>query len=117
VASRPLIAERTARFFLGHGLEHTAYDLLAQAGAQYAAWGATAKAEQLDWAYPALRPPADLPHRRATITASTLDLLGILSASRALKLRDQRRTPARARGRGAQRDDRGHGGPSAAVER
>ncbi|WP_142096051.1 AAA family ATPase [Pseudonocardia cypriaca] len=81
---RALIAERTARFFLEHGLEHTAYDLLAQARAQYAAWGATAKAEQLDWAYPALRPPADLPHRRATMTAGTLDLLGILSASRAL---------------------------------
>jgi hypothetical protein len=34
-----------------------------------------------------------------------------------LELRDQRRTPARARDRGAQRDDRRHGGPSAAVER
>jgi signal transduction histidine kinase len=79
-----LIAERAARFFLEHGLEHTGSDLLAQARAQYADWGATAKAEQLDWAYPALRPPTDLPHRRSTVTSGTLDLLGVLTASQAL---------------------------------
>ncbi|MHA6617001.1 AAA family ATPase [Pseudonocardia sp. DLS-67] len=81
---RALIAERAARFFLEHGLDHTGHELLAQARAQYAAWGAAAKTEQLDWAYPALRPPADLPHRRSTVASGTLDLLGVLSASQAL---------------------------------
>ena len=51
-----LIAEHAARFYLAHGLEHAGYELLAQARQQYLAWGATAKADQLDWAYPALRP-------------------------------------------------------------
>ena len=93
---RALIAERAARFYLAHGLEHAGHDLLAQARQEYLAWGATAKVGQLDWAYPALRPqpdatagdgpgqPADLPHRRSTVTAGTVDLLGIVSASQAL---------------------------------
>ncbi len=93
---RGLIAERSARFYLGHGVEHAGYDLLAQARQEYLVWGATAKADQLDWAYPTLRSqagaialdsgdqPADLPHRRATITTGTIDLLGIVSASQAL---------------------------------
>jgi signal transduction histidine kinase len=93
---RALIAERAARFYLGHGVEHAGYDLLAQARQDYLAWGATAKADQLDWAYPTLRPQAgasaldsgnqsvDLPHRRATVTTGTIDLLGILSTSQAL---------------------------------
>jgi hypothetical protein len=57
---------------------------------------ATAKAGQLDWAYPALRPPADptaghdagqpadVQYRRSAVTAGTVDLLGIVSASQAL---------------------------------
>jgi predicted ATPase/signal transduction histidine kinase len=93
---RALIAERTARFYLARGLEHAGYDLLAQARQEYLAWGATAKANQLDWAYPALRAapdataadapgrPADLPDQRSTVTTGTIDLLGILSASQAL---------------------------------
>jgi signal transduction histidine kinase len=93
---RALITERAARFYLAHGVEHAGYDLLAEARRDYLAWGATAKVDQLDWAYPTLRPPADatsgqgadqpgdLPHRRATVTTGTLDLLGILSASQAL---------------------------------
>ncbi|MCU1665039.1 MAG: serine/threonine protein kinase, partial [Pseudonocardia sp.] len=93
---RALIAERAGRFFLAHGVEHTGYDLLAQARQDYLAWGATAKVAQLDWAYPTLRPqpdttaghrsdqPGDLPHRRSTVTTGTIDLLGILSASQAL---------------------------------
>src|SRR5580700_1965358 len=93
---RALIAERTARFYLARGLEHAGYDLLAQARQEYLAWGATAKADQLDWAYPALRAapdataadapgrPADLPDQRSTVTTGTIDLLGILSASQAL---------------------------------
>jgi signal transduction histidine kinase len=93
---RALIAERAARFFLTHGVEHAGYDLLAQARQEYLAWGATAKVGQLDWAYPTLRPqpdatsgdgpgqPADRPHRRSTVTTGTIDLLGIVSASQAL---------------------------------
>ncbi|MET7401375.1 AAA family ATPase [Dactylosporangium sp. NPDC005572] len=97
---RALITEHAARFHLAHGLECTGYDLLIEARQEYLAWGATAKVDQLDWAYPALRPqpgiPAaqradqsgnrtgDAPHQRATVTTGALDLLGILSASQAL---------------------------------
>jgi signal transduction histidine kinase len=91
-----LTVERAARFYLAHGAERTGYDLLAQAREHYLAWGATAKAAQLDWAYPALRPQPDataadgagqpgyLPPRRSTVTTGTIDLLGIVSASQAL---------------------------------
>ncbi|MFI5608553.1 AAA family ATPase [Amycolatopsis sp. NPDC051903] len=86
---RALIAERAARFHLAHGIEHTGFDLLARARDDYAAWGATAKVAQLDWAYPALRSGPDAgtrpaAHLRSTVTTGTLDLLGILSASQAL---------------------------------
>jgi signal transduction histidine kinase len=91
---RALIAERAGHFYLAHGLEYAGHDLLAQAREQYLAWGAVAKAEQMEWAYPGLSPAAataageagqtgDHP-RRATVTAGTTDLLGILSAARAL---------------------------------
>ncbi len=92
---RALIAEHAARFYLARGLEHAGHDLLAQARQEYLAWGATAKVAQLDWAYKVRRPPSgaaatageqsgDLPHRRAAVTAGTVDLLGIVSASQAL---------------------------------
>ncbi|MET7392818.1 AAA family ATPase [Dactylosporangium sp. NPDC005572] len=93
---RALITERAARFYLAHSLEQAAYDLLIEARQGYLAWGATAKVDQLDWAYPHLRPspdatgarwggrPGDVMHQRATITTGALDLLGILSASQAL---------------------------------
>jgi signal transduction histidine kinase len=93
---RALIAEHAARFYLAHGAEHAGYDLLAQARQEYTAWGAAAKVEQLDWAYPFLRPqsgptaehrsgqPGDLLDRRSTVTTGTIDLLGIVSASQAL---------------------------------
>ena len=93
---RALITERAARFYLAHGLDQAGYDLLTQARQQYLAWGATAKAVQLDWAYPALRPPPGaaagvaagrppgLAGRGAAVTAGTIDLLGIVSASQAL---------------------------------
>ena len=93
---RALITERAARFYLAHGVEQVGYDLLAQARQAYAAWGATAKAAQLDWAYPTLQAqrdglPADggvqpdhLPRGRSTVTSGTIDLLGVLSASQAL---------------------------------
>ncbi len=90
---RALITERAARFHLAHGLEQTGYELLAQARQEYLAWGATAKAGQLDWAFPALRlddvspgseQSADAPQNRARSIAGATDLLGILSASQAL---------------------------------
>ncbi|MFC4041526.1 AAA family ATPase [Dactylosporangium siamense] len=93
---RALITERAARFHLAHGLEHAGYNLLAEARREYLAWGATAKVDQLDRAYPTLRPPPDRTaapgtaqpddalYQRAAVTAGTLDLLGILSASQAL---------------------------------
>jgi signal transduction histidine kinase len=65
---RALITERAARFHLAHGLEQAGRDLLTQARHEYAAWGATAKVAQLDRAHP----------------TGTLDLLDVLSASRAL---------------------------------
>jgi hypothetical protein len=93
---RALIGEHAARFLLARGLEHAGHELLANARQEYLAWGATAEVAQLDWAYPGLRPPADpivghdagrpgdLPHLRSAITAGTIDLLGIVSASQAL---------------------------------
>ncbi|GAA5114802.1 AAA family ATPase [Pseudonocardia adelaidensis] len=93
---RALIAERAARFYLAHGVEQPGYDQLARAREYYAAWGATAKVAQLDWAYPTLRPgsettagpggvaPADVLRHRSTVMTGALDLLGILSASQAL---------------------------------
>jgi signal transduction histidine kinase len=93
---RALITERAARFHLAHGLDQAGYDLLAQARQDYTTWGAAAKAAQLDWAYPILRPaadataapgadrPADLPSGRSPVTTGTIDLLGVLSASQAL---------------------------------
>ncbi|OBG28556.1 AAA family ATPase [Mycobacterium sp. 852002-51057_SCH5723018] len=90
-----LIAERAARFYLAHGLQQAGFELLAQARQAYLSWGATAKADHLDWAYPALRPEVDVAggddaqsgaFRRQDpgVTTGTIDLLGILSASRAL---------------------------------
>ena len=92
---RALIAEHAARFYLAHGVDEVGHDLLAQARQGYLAWGATAKVDQLDWAYPALRTPAepiasddgqsgDLPRDRAVVNTGTIDLLGIVSATQAL---------------------------------
>ncbi|WP_426502660.1 AAA family ATPase [Dactylosporangium sp. McL0621] len=93
---RALITERAARFYLTHGVEQAGCDLLAQARREYLAWGATAKVDQLDWAYPTPRPQPDAStgqpgdqsddfcHRRSTVTTGTIDLLGVLSASRVL---------------------------------
>jgi signal transduction histidine kinase len=93
---RALIAERAARFSLARGLQHTGFELLAQARQEYVAWEATAKLAQLDWAYPALRPhadasdesggdqAADLRLQGSTLSTGTIDLLAILSCSQAL---------------------------------
>jgi signal transduction histidine kinase len=93
---RALITERAALFHLDQGLPHTGRALLAEARQAYAAWGATAKVAQLDWAHPGLGAAADttgpaghdqpdLPSQpRSAVTTGTLDLLGILAASQAL---------------------------------
>jgi signal transduction histidine kinase len=89
---RALITERAARFHLALGLEHTGYGLLAEAREAYATWGATAKVAQLDWSWQTLHPDQALSGDRAAgrrdqgavVTTGTVDLLGILSASRAL---------------------------------
>jgi predicted ATPase/signal transduction histidine kinase len=93
---RALITERAARFYLAHGIDHSGYDLLAQARQQYAAWGATAKVAQLDWAYPSLPPHSDAAAAQrntrspddslgsGSVSTGTIDLMGILSTSQAL---------------------------------
>ncbi|CUU58878.1 diguanylate cyclase (GGDEF) domain-containing protein [Parafrankia irregularis] len=97
--SRPwhlaLILEEAARFYLGHGLEVAGRLLLVGTRRVYAGWGATAKVNQLDWGSPGLRsgPPAEEllvggPRKRAggrsLVTTGTIDLRGIVAASRAL---------------------------------
>jgi diguanylate cyclase (GGDEF)-like protein len=73
-------------------MEHTGYLLLGHARQAYLVWGATAKVEQLDWAYPALQGSTDiaagseatLARQRSSIAPGTIDLLGILAASQAI---------------------------------
>ena len=92
---RALIAECGARFYLAQGIERIGYGLLAEARQEYLSWGATAKVDQLDWAYPTLETPAhertepgshpvERPTRRSSIMTGTIDLLGILAASQTL---------------------------------
>jgi diguanylate cyclase (GGDEF)-like protein len=89
---RAMITEHAARFYLAHGVDRAGYDLLAEARQEYLAWGATAKVDQLDWAYPTVRPqagtagqrPDDLADHRFGVTTGAVDLLGILAASQAL---------------------------------
>jgi predicted ATPase/signal transduction histidine kinase len=95
---RALITQRAGRFYLAHGLEQIGQDLLTEARELYLAWGAVAKAEQLDWAHPAPRQPTDRiadagtnpgkqppdRPRHGAVTAGAIDMLAILSASRAL---------------------------------
>jgi diguanylate cyclase (GGDEF)-like protein len=91
---RALILEHAARFHRAHGMEHTGDRLLADARQAYLAWGATAKVDQLDWAYPAQLPPGrsdagahqpgSLPSSRSSMTPGTFDLLGALAASQAV---------------------------------
>ncbi|MBV8084411.1 MAG: serine/threonine protein kinase, partial [Chloroflexi bacterium] len=93
---RALIAEQAARFYLAHGMDQAGHELLSEARQHYLAWGATAKVDQLDWAYPSLRRQADataaddsadagdLFEHPSALTTGTVDLLGILSASQAV---------------------------------
>ncbi|WP_041259039.1 diguanylate cyclase [Pseudofrankia inefficax] len=97
--SRPwhqaLILERSARFYLAHGMCEAGRSLLAAARRRYVQWGATAKVSQLDWVNPTLCPePAGAPRaggsdeevmgRRSTLATGTIDLLGAVAASQAL---------------------------------
>ena len=93
---RALITERAARFALARGLQHAGFELLGQARRMYQSWGASAKVAQLESAYPVLRPSADAPssigsdqdgdrrEQGSQLSAGTIDLLAILSASWAL---------------------------------
>jgi diguanylate cyclase (GGDEF)-like protein len=90
---RALITERAARFYLANGIEQAGYELLVEAREEYLAWGATAKVNQLDWAYPTLtRHDAGASDaaamadrsRRASIPVGTIDVHGVLAASRVL---------------------------------
>lgn len=92
---RALILEHAARFYLAHGVVGAGHGLLVAARGLYLDWGAAAKVSQLDYVHPALAAePASAssamkstvqpPVRRSTVMAGTLDLLGIVAASRAL---------------------------------
>ena len=91
-----MILDRAARFYLAHGIDTMGSQLLAQARQAYLTWGATAKVDQIDWAYPSIRTgaappaetdastPADVRTGRSSIMTGTIDLLGIHAASQAL---------------------------------
>ena len=95
---RALILERAARFHLAHGMDHTGYDLLAEARRGVPGLGrhregqtnSTGPTRPLRNPAPAVRadtaptPPADLRTRRSNIMTGSIDLLGILAASQAL---------------------------------
>jgi diguanylate cyclase (GGDEF)-like protein len=93
---RALILERAALFHLAHGMERAGYALLGDARRAYRDWGAAAKLDRLDWAYPTLlsssdgggeptvEETSDGPGRRSTITTSTINLRGIFTAAQAL---------------------------------
>jgi diguanylate cyclase (GGDEF)-like protein len=86
------IAERTGTFLIEQGLQHTGQGVLATAHAAYAAWGATAKVDQLERAHPFLRAAArhgrqittSRPTTSNSVNAAAVDLLGVLEASQAL---------------------------------
>ncbi|CUU58065.1 diguanylate cyclase (GGDEF) domain-containing protein [Parafrankia irregularis] len=92
---RALILERTARFYLSHGMLEAGNAPLAAARRQYLAWGATAKVSQLDWVHPvqgieftAMEPDArrlaEPAGCKPAATTRTIDLFGIAAASQAL---------------------------------
>jgi diguanylate cyclase (GGDEF)-like protein len=82
------IAERSARFMLAHSLDRAGWSLLAEAREAYRTWGARAKVDQLDRAFPSLEIPGepgfDPGTRRSSITVGAIDMLAIVNASRAL---------------------------------
>ena len=101
---RALIAEHAARFYLAHGVDHTGYDLLAQARHALPRLGRDRQSRPagLGLPGPATRPhhhraAGDLTQRRSTVTTGTIDLLGIAVRVAGAELGDQRRpgcTPA-----------------------
>jgi diguanylate cyclase (GGDEF)-like protein len=78
------IAERSAKFMLANGLDRVGWSLLVEAREAYRVWGAQAKVDQLDRAYPSLEIPTGQVTGRASITAGAIDMMGVLTASRAL---------------------------------
>ncbi|WP_045739919.1 diguanylate cyclase [Actinoplanes rectilineatus] len=88
---RPLIVERAALFYLGHGLDQVGAHLLGEALRAYTTWGATAKVRALRRAHPSL---SRLPATTATTSLGTghsvslssadIDLIGVVEAARAL---------------------------------
>ncbi|HSV48116.1 MAG TPA: ATP-binding protein [Ramlibacter sp.] len=82
-----LIAERSALFFLEHGLQRAAGKLMAQARQHYARWGAVAKVRALDRSHAFLQraDSANEPVRPGGATRGySIDMLGVLRASQAL---------------------------------
>jgi diguanylate cyclase (GGDEF)-like protein len=91
-----MILERAARFYFAHGIDTIGRLLLAQARQAYLTWGADAKVEKIDWAYPTVHAaapaaaegngsaPPEAGGSRSAIMTGTIDLLGIHAASRAL---------------------------------
>lgn len=91
--SRPwhqaMISERAGRYYCAQGMEQIGQALLGQARRGYLGWGALAKVAQLDQAYPALAERDEaresLPGTTSiTLRGATIDILAVLSASRAL---------------------------------
>ncbi|EXG82986.1 diguanylate cyclase [Cryptosporangium arvum] len=82
---RAWFAERAGRFAVRTGLPYGGALLLERARAEYTIWGAQAKTAHLDAEFPELagtvRPD---PRASNRLSSGALDLLGVLSASRAL---------------------------------
>ncbi|WP_063763651.1 diguanylate cyclase [Actinoplanes subtropicus] len=88
-----LIHERAGNFFLRYGMEHAGQHLLTEAFHAYAAWGAHAKARQLEHDHPFV---AAAPSRNGArgsalgttssvnVSTEVIDLLAVLEAARAL---------------------------------
>src|SRR5262249_54023985 len=57
---KAVTTERAPRFPRPRGRAHAGNELLVQARQYYAAWGASAKVDQLDWAFPSLQPHPDV---------------------------------------------------------
>ena len=86
---RALIAERAGVFHTANGLRHTGRELLDEAFALYAAWGATAKVRQMEERYNLGHAPADLhralePDQTVSVSVDEVDMIGLLRASQAL---------------------------------
>ncbi|GAA0234390.1 diguanylate cyclase [Cryptosporangium japonicum] len=82
---RAWFAERAGRFAIRTGLPYGGALLLERARAEYTMWGATAKADHLDADFPELSAPSRPdPQSSNRLSSGAIDLLGVLTASRAL---------------------------------